>query len=1477
MQGFKLSVRWSGLLLLTLLSTAAIGAPVWDQTSVMTQPDGSVAQVQLFGDEFYNWIENSDGYVLIRDPESGYLCYAEIASSGNEFQSTGVRADQPAPGGLTPKLKLDQAAVSAIASKKRAQFHPDSSKILDMNPVTSGQVAGITILIDFPNPDGLAGFDFEADVPDPADQQNWIDDVEASLNATGYSAHGNHGSVYDYFRDVSSDDLWYYNELTPHFHESTVARGALESGQQDWPSTIEAVLSQMDAEGFDFGQYDSNDDGIIDAINIYYWGARSQGNLWPHYTDNISLEYDGVRAEHYLVCNLGDYPALRVFCHESGHLLGQWPDLYDLSGEGYGLGDYCLMAYGGNGGIDDTDPVHPSAYPKMLAGWLDPIVLDRAGHGFVATAGNSTGYIIPHPNPAITSEFFLIENRQESGRDDRIDDSGLAIYHVDQNRHYQDDPNHYLVHLVQADGLWQLEEHHSFGNSTDLFSAPGYEDYDPDMDPRARWWDGDMMESVVQNVSVSGPTMTFDYPGCRQTVSIAVTPPDLGFEWNISGPGGFEYSGTANQEFIVPTCGDYTVSFEVAPFYNSPPTMTQLVGGAVSGTVEFAATYALDLEQGTPADLRDPGNSVALSVLDYDQDGDDDLFIANDGSAHRLLINSGAAGFVDATPAALAAVTEIADASWADADNDGDQDLFLASSQGQQFLFAQVGSDLTDVSSNSSDLSAIPDATSGNWGDVDNDGLLDLILTRFNDSNRLFNGAGGSPFQLLPGTLAAQAALGNATSGAHWGDINNDGWNDLLLNAPNANGYDSSRLLENNAGDFMFWSGHVNTVSEAKDAVWADFNNDGILDIAVMSGLGYARTYLIDAEGFVHISDNMGYGSTASSLTAGDFNNDGWIDLYQTRTGASDVLVVNRIESAGSMNASFRSVPLVGDDFLGANTAAVAGDFDENGTLDIYVARSDGANFLMNNQIDNGNHWLEVDLTGVACNRDALGARVTVIADGVPLIREVQSDGGPGQDTKRIHFGLGAATTVDAITIRWPGGGPLQVYPGSVSVDSRVSITQLYTLPTISAHLERDGQTLPIAGNTLLGCPLGDTGDVLVIEVDFDDASMSGTSSIQPEQILLDTEGLGYGFYDDASQDTAADASNGYTVTLRRSHIGGCGVCSDTGCNDPANGPLPLPLRFEGMPIGTLEDLAVRTVDFNGDQTVNLVDYVQLIQAFYGTSEHPESDYCQDLHPDGTVNLSDIGLFAGHYGHTFAAASSALVPVSDARLKFQAEEASGTNAISVRVQLESQSAVTAVAATLAEQVGSYRIVDWQVDASSSMIQSPSYRKNSRSKDWVVMASFDDKGSVYDMDLGTLILEPIHSSESKPLSNDDFQITFGEILTAAAEVQTLGNAAEVGTIPRQLLGMQKVYPNPFNPSVTIEYALDRSAEVTLQIHDLAGRLVTTLVSEQQSARDSNYSVVWNGRNSSGQRTSSGLYFWRLSIDGQVETGRMVMIK
>jgi len=106
----------------------------------------------------------------------------------------------------------------------------------------------------------------------------------------------------------------------------------------------------------------------------------------------------------------------------------------------------------------------------------------------------------------------------------------------------------------------------------------------------------------------------------------------------------------------------------------------------------------------------------------------------------------------------------------------------------------------------------------------------------------------------------------------------------------------------------------------------------------------------------------------------------------------------------------------------GAAVTAVCADLDDDGGVDIYVARDGAENLILRNQIVGRGHWLAVDLRGDPANRDAIGARVRLVAGGFSQLREVQAGDGRGEAARIVHFGLGASSAADSVVVTWPDG-----------------------------------------------------------------------------------------------------------------------------------------------------------------------------------------------------------------------------------------------------------------------------------------------------------------------------------------------------------------------------------------------------------------------------------------------------------------------
>jgi hypothetical protein len=428
----------------------------------------------------------------------------------------------------------------------------------------------------------------------------------------------------------------------------------------------------------------------------------------------------------------------------------------------------------------------------------------------------------------------------------------------------------------------------------------------------------------------------------------------------------------------------------------------------------------------------DMGYGVAVG--DYDADGDDDLYVVNDGTANRLLRNDGGGVFANAAPPVLADVGRGRAAAWADVDNDGDLDLYLSKDGEPNRLFRNQGAGaFTDIT-----MFPIGDAGAGravSWVDQDLDGKLDLYLVNEGGS-RLFRGLGdfGSPYWFF-GAIGS-AVINDPGNGiaASWGDVDNDGDQDLFLSRTL-----QTKLLLRNDPQLGFEDATVHPLDDAGSGAgvaWGDYNSDGRLDLYVANRTTPDRLFRQYAGGFTLVAGGaFGQLRKSTSVAWADFDNDGDLDLFLGRSPGADALLRN--DGA----AGFTELALMAAGLETPTTGAAWLDFDNDGDLDLYIVRNGAANALLRNDTPAGNHWLQLVLRGTTANRSAIGARVRTVAGGQSRIREVTAgDGYLSQGSLVVSFGLGSAAVVDTVEIRWPGGGR-QVLTG-VAADRRLAITQ---------------------------------------------------------------------------------------------------------------------------------------------------------------------------------------------------------------------------------------------------------------------------------------------------------------------------------------------------------------------------------------------------------------------------------------------------
>ena len=457
----------------------------------------------------------------------------------------------------------------------------------------------------------------------------------------------------------------------------------------------------------------------------------------------------------------------------------------------------------------------------------------------------------------------------------------------------------------------------------------------------------------------------------------------------------------------------------------------------LSGALAIISPYFEEI--GVTAGVDDDARTMGVAWADYDGDDDQDIFAANQDDPSRLYRNGGGLSFTDVAAAAGVAQEAGAPAiAWADYDNDGDLDAFLVGDHtaDDHYLYQNNGDGtFTDVKATMG-LAFSGDPEGAAWADYDRDGDVDLFVGIVDQSSALFRND-GSTFTEVAAIAGVTASISGG-SGAAWGDYDGDGWPDLFVVTP---GY----VLYHNEGDGTFTevSGAAGLNGYANGApAWGDYDNDGDLDLFVTTYDQYEPNGLYRNNGsgtFTHVSavagvNRFGY---ARGAAWADYDNDGWLDVFVSDQRGPDKLYHN--EGNGTFSDGNLAARLDGG---WQSSGAAWGDYDGDGYLDLYVGREWEPNLFYHNMLaGRGGHWLHVKLVGTLSNVSGISARVRVVGGSLSQIREVS--GGSGfysQDSLPVEFGLGGYTGTVGVEVTWPSG-VVDTLPG-VTTDQVITIVE---------------------------------------------------------------------------------------------------------------------------------------------------------------------------------------------------------------------------------------------------------------------------------------------------------------------------------------------------------------------------------------------------------------------------------------------------
>lgn len=434
--------RWFTLwvVLFVVLSAMAVPAKpgVWRTISLT---DGTQVKVQLVGDEFMHYYQSADGTRYLYDAASAtYQVYSDSQFSNSRRKAVARRA----------KVNNRRAV------RRKA----------NVTNIFQGTKKGLIILAQFTDSKFQSGHDRAL--------------YNKIANAENYTDNGFKGSVKDYFKAQSAGQFeldfdvvgicQLKNPCSYYGGNDAYTGNDLRAGEMvaeacQWAATQEV----------DFSKYDWDGDGEVDQVFVLYAGkgeanGGAKSTVWPHMyylsaSDyGKSLSFNGVTVDTY-ACSAelngyGKLDGIGTFCHEFSHCMG-FPDLYDTSYSGwFGMGDYDLMC-AGNYNNDGKCPAGYSAYEKHECGWLTyqdvtNIEEDLNVTGLKAISEGGSAYVVK--NKAHEDEYYIIENRQNTGWDAYLPSEGVMITHVDYDAYI------WLYNTPNAKGKYYDENENVYYN-----------------------------------------------------------------------------------------------------------------------------------------------------------------------------------------------------------------------------------------------------------------------------------------------------------------------------------------------------------------------------------------------------------------------------------------------------------------------------------------------------------------------------------------------------------------------------------------------------------------------------------------------------------------------------------------------------------------------------------------------------------------------------------------------------------------------------------------------------------------------------------------------------------------------------------------------------------------------------------------------------------------------------------------------------
>lgn len=418
------------LSMLFAFGAAANAVPAKKLQKVITLTNGTQVSVELRGDEYLSWWEGTDG-----------TAYRTTAADDTVFEAFDLEAQKPAA--AARRARAEQGRVARLARVKNSlKGADDKMRGLGGDHITyKGVKKGLVVLVDFKNKKFADGHDLEY-------YKNVINGKDFSDEEEGYV-----GSVRDYFLAQSNGQFELdFDVVGPVTMSKNYGYYGNDGAYQKDEKVYEMIKEACDGiqDKVNLKDYDWDGDGEADQVFFLYAGlgqasGGSAGTVWPHeselrywpcgvlsystgkintYACANELQPETQGSSRYISAGIG------TICHEFSHCLG-FADMYDTTGGGgYGMSVFDVMdqgSYNGNGFV----PCNYTAFERIYAGWVEAIeLIDPATVKDMKSVSDYGRPFIMY-NYKNTNEYFLLENRQNTGWDKGLYGSnGLLIVHV---------------------------------------------------------------------------------------------------------------------------------------------------------------------------------------------------------------------------------------------------------------------------------------------------------------------------------------------------------------------------------------------------------------------------------------------------------------------------------------------------------------------------------------------------------------------------------------------------------------------------------------------------------------------------------------------------------------------------------------------------------------------------------------------------------------------------------------------------------------------------------------------------------------------------------------------------------------------------------------------------------------------------------------------------------------------------------------